>query len=246
MTPSNQPYFEHDPCANCSQSLPNDQAGLFCSQACRQEARLVRYWRAVTRDGRIERDDVADAIHTRVAFVLGGGYHQDERRLPASIHQQVRERDSHLCVSCGNPGEEVDHIDGDSPDLSNLQLLCKECHHAKTAQRFRPASPEEAAAINVMYLTRVEPDLPIRLCDDEQHWRDLWRGLKNDRRQRLLDDLEEEGFILDDLHGHTREQMVTMLQDAICNAADNGGWTEDGDSGYGPYSYFARVMAKND
>lgn len=246
MTTSNQPNFEHDSCANCSLALPDEQAGLFCSQACRQEAGLVRYWRRVTRDGRIERADVAEAIHTRVAFVIGGGYHEDERRLSASIRQQVKERDSHLCVTCGCPGEEVDHIDGDSPNLSNLQLLCKECHHAKTAQRFRPASPEESAAVDVMYLTRVEPDSPIRLCDDEQHWLDVWRGLRNDRRQRLLDDLEEEGFNLDDFRGDTREQMVTALNDARCDGSDDDGWTEDDDAGYGPHSYFARAMAKND
>lgn len=246
MTTRNQPYFEHDSCANCSQALPDEQAALFCSQACRQQARLVRYWRAVTRDGRLERPDVAEAIHTRVAFVLAGGYHQDERRLPASIYQQIRERDSHLCVTCGNPGEEVDHIEGDSSDLSNLQLLCKKCHQAKTAERFHPASPEETAAINLMYVTRVEPDLPTRLCDDEQHWRERWRELKTSRRQRLVDQMEDEGLNLNDFRGATREEMITELQDAICVAAESGSWTEDDDSGYGPYSYFARAMAKND
>lgn len=63
---------------------------------------------------------------------------------------------------------------------------------------------------------------------------------------RVLDDLDDEGFSLHDFRGATREQMVTALLDAICDAADNGGWTEDDDSGYGPNGYFERAMAKND
>jgi hypothetical protein len=34
----------------------------------------VRYWRRVVRDGRDERPDVREAVCTRIAFLLAGGY----------------------------------------------------------------------------------------------------------------------------------------------------------------------------
>jgi len=33
---------------------------------------------------------------------------------------------------------------------------------------------------------------------------------------------------------------------AYADAMDDGGWTPDDDTGYGPYSYFAHTMAKDD
>lgn len=35
-------------------------------------------------------------------------------------------------------------------------------------------------------------------------------------------------------------------QDAVADALDPSGWTEDDDSGYGPHSYFAHGMSKDD
>lgn len=37
-----------------------------------------------------------------------------------------------------------------------------------------------------------------------------------------------------------------LLADQYADAMDPGGWTEDDDSGYGSYSYFAHAMAKDD
>jgi hypothetical protein len=36
------------------------------------------------------------------------------------------------------------------------------------------------------------------------------------------------------------------MLDAEEDAADAGGWTPGDDSGYGPFSYFAHAMAKDD
>ena len=35
-------------------------------------------------------------------------------------------------------------------------------------------------------------------------------------------------------------------RDSAADAYDDGGWTEDDDSGYGQYCYFAHAMAKGD
>ena len=237
-------YFEDDYCASCLQQLPDEEEGLFCSELCSQTASTVRYWRRIVRNGRIDQPDVRQAVRTRVAHLLAGGYHEAARRLSPAIRAQVWERDSGGCVSCGQPGAEIDHIAGDSPDLGNLQLLCADCHQAKTTARMRPASREQAAEVNALYTARVQPEAPVLLCDDGQGWTRQWRGLKKARRQRLLDLLDEAGLDPDDFRGASRAEILNAIEDEM--DYDDGGWTEDDDTGYGPYSYFSHAMAKDD
>ncbi len=239
-------YFEADCCANCLERLSDEVEGLYCSEQCSQMAETVRYWRRVARDGRIERPDVRDAVTTRIAHLLAGGYRKAARRLSTDLRRQVWERDGGRCASCGKPGAEIDHIAGDSPDLDNLQLLCADCHHAKTAERMSPANPQQRVTVDTLYATRVLPEVPALLCDDEQRWPREWSALKKARRQQLVEDLIDYGFDAEDLRGMTRAEMITALQDNLADAYDTGGWTEDDDSGYGPYSYFAHAMAKDD
>jgi 5-methylcytosine-specific restriction endonuclease McrA len=52
------------------------------------------------------------------------------------IRRQVRLRDKDICQVCGGHGDTVDHIvptsqGGSVFDMSNLQVLCDACHHAK-------------------------------------------------------------------------------------------------------------------
>lgn len=50
------------------------------------------------------------------------------------IRRAVLERDGHQCVTCGNPGNEVDHIDDPTNHHpSNLRTLCHPCHAHRTA-----------------------------------------------------------------------------------------------------------------
>jgi len=216
---------------------------------CSQTASAIRYWRRIVRDGRIDQPDVREAIRTRVAHLLADGYHEAARRLSLAVRDRVWERDDGHCVRCGETGAEIDHINGDAPDLSNLQLLCAACHRAKTADRMRPASQEQAATVAALYATRVQPDAPALLCDDEQRWQREWPALKTARRQRLLNDLEDMGLDPDEFRGASRAEILDAIadeQDAWADALDDGGWTEDDDTGYGPYSYFVHAMAKDD
>ena len=50
------------------------------------------------------------------------------------IRREALARDLYTCRVCGSYGNEVDHIDGDdgNNDPSNLQVLCKRDHAAKT------------------------------------------------------------------------------------------------------------------
>lgn len=240
-------FFEADCCGNCLEPLPDDVEGLFCSGLCMQTCDTVRYWRRVLRDGRIERPDVREAVRTRVAFLLAGGYGRTSRRLAKNIRAAVWARDQGLCRRCGKPGEEIDHINGDSPDLDNLQLLCKACHHAKTAERMRPATEEQNRVVVALYATRVLPETPALMADDEAEWQRTWSRLKKERRHRLLDDMVEAGLDPNDYKGAPRAELVDALYDAddaedFDYARDPGNY----DGGYGPSSYFAHAMAKDD
>jgi hypothetical protein len=234
--------FWDDHCANCMAALPEQTTGLFCTGLCRQIARTVRYWRRTQRDQRLERDDVRAAVALKLAHVLGGGYDSDARRLPRATRSEVWERDEGLCRSCGALGVEIDHIDGDSPALTNLQLLCEDCHDVKTHERMRPTSAGEQAAIALLERERVTPDVPVLLCDDQEEWENVERQLRAARRQRLLDELEESGYDLNDFRGATRVEML----DAISDDDDLSALGLDDDSGFGEDSYFAHVMAKDD
>lgn len=249
--------FIDDHCASCLQPLPDGEPKLYCSELCSQTADTVRYWRATLRDGRYEADStVREAIDLRVAHLLAGGYHRQARALTPELRELVFARDEGKCVACGKPGEEIDHIDGDSSDLANLQLLCKDCHHAKTGQQMVLAPPDKQQWVWELYATRVAPAEPSLLADDEVRWRREWAGLKKARRQRLLEKMEEAGLDLADFKGASRAEMVEALNDELADA-DEGAYPEehgdyfdrvgdDYDGGYGPGSYFAHAMAKDD
>lgn len=50
----------------------------------------------------------------------------------STVVPAVKRRD-HVCVQCGQPGNEVDHIgDPRNHDLENLRLLCSKCHMRRT------------------------------------------------------------------------------------------------------------------
>src|SRR5690349_16970443 len=130
--PLAQPPF---PCANCD--TPVVDARLFCGALCRDEAKYVRYYRARLADGSIVDEDIREALQVRLAHILSGGYDARLRKLPLDVRRAVFERDAFRCRSCGVQGTEVDHIRGSSSELSNLQLLCSDCHREKTMRNFQ-------------------------------------------------------------------------------------------------------------
>lgn len=188
MTAVTEARFEPDRCANCFAPLPDDvkhRPWLFCGQLCQDTANTIRYWRKTSRSGKFEADpDVRYAIGIRLAHMLAGGYNSDARRIPLDVRALVIERDR-VCVECGGPGEEIDHIDGDSSDPDNLQLLCKSCHHVKTAKHLVPASQDQSDRIFALLIERVVPDLPAQLCDDEESWAAIEPRLRAERITRV-------------------------------------------------------------
>jgi hypothetical protein len=234
-------YFLIDHCANCLTSLSWEVEGLFCSTWCREIATFVRYKRSVTRDGRITLPDVRYAVMIQVAHLLNGGYGSLGRTLSPATRRAVKERDRGLCRVCGKQGTEVDHIDGSSPDLDNLQLLCPDCHQAKTSEHLAPAPQADRTLILAFELSRVLPDEPRLLADDEHEWNLAWRKLKSERRQRLVVLAEAVGVDI------TTVKKTAELVEAILDSGDDlGRVAEDDDSGYGPASYFARSLDRED
>lgn len=203
-------YFLDDHCANCLAELPLDIQGLYCSTWCQEIAAQVRYVRRVFRDGRRDDPDVQLAIQTKNAFLVVGGYRSLGRKLTTRIRTEIRLRDQGRCQQCSKPGVEVDHIAGNSDDPTNLQLLCLDCHHAKTAENMVPASDESRALISGMMVTRVMPDEPQLLADDGVNWNGQWRKLQAARKGRFQAMLRAEGVRIKSKDTHA-ERVLAYL-----------------------------------
>ena len=179
------PDYEIGICQNCDAELTLQQARrgrLYCSEKCQQTAEIVRYGRATLRDGRYERDLlVRQAIATRLALILGGGYPKQARALTREQREAIFVRDGRRCRLCGAPATEIDHIAGSSPDPENLQALCSSCHSSKTTANFRSATPEKAAEGRTIW-ARITAKHPLRFCDDERRWDELRKEITRAQR----------------------------------------------------------------
>lgn len=186
-------------CLNCGERLLSPTSPkLYCSVGCSQEAELVRYARRCIKDGRIERPDVLEAIRIRLAHIMAGGYHKQERHIPPDVRQVVIARDKGRCCICGQPGTEIDHIDGSSSKLENLQLLCNRCHNKKTHANIVEVHAgdkgyETIKAKYDLFWERVETRHPMRICDDEEDWKGLYRTYMAECRQALNKETSRRG-----------------------------------------------------
>jgi 5-methylcytosine-specific restriction endonuclease McrA len=217
-------------CVNCDKVfVVFGPSRLYCSPRCHQDAKLVRYVRACIKSGRTNDPLVREAIRTRFAFAYSekGYYDEKARRISAIRIQQVIERDGGLCRLCGAIGTEVDHINGNRDDLDNLQLLCHDCHSEKTEANMVPVTPdheryEEILARENELRSRIDAPLPLRPCDDESNWKDVYKELMAEQRQllrRIKEDVEgtargrdpiEEERIIDELN--ELDELESQLQ----------------------------------
>jgi len=185
-------------CANCESPEVTLRTPLFCSSQCRQAAELVRYVRGCRRDGRAQLPDIQEAIHLRMAMVLGGGYPERERRVSPQVRAAVFERAEGHCESCGrgldlnrSAGDSdafatIQHVAGNSNDLSNLKAFCGRCNTSDAQSRFVPVNPDSAeAALAVDLEHRWSSKEPIRLCDDDIHWTTSWQQLARTAKEAI-------------------------------------------------------------
>ncbi|MCL6104838.1 MAG: hypothetical protein M1483_04320 [Actinobacteria bacterium] len=167
---------------------------LYCSSQCRQAAELVRYVRARRREGRDTHPDIVEVIEIKLAMVLGGGYPERERKVSEEIREVVFRRSGGVCEQCGcvmdferktgnfDTIPTVQHVTGNSNDLSNLKAFCNRCNVTDAKSRFvlvENGSPEAAMAEEIS--ARCSAPRPLRLCDDE-NWKHIWQGLSSTAR----------------------------------------------------------------
>lgn len=135
------------PCANCARLIVSRRQRIYCSDLCSQVADWVRYFQRTRADGRWRLPDIQESLSVRLAHISAGGYDDSGRSLSAKVRGEIIERDGGICRKCGKPGNEIDHIAGSSADLSNLQLLCRDCHMEKTMALMVPATPDVVARV---------------------------------------------------------------------------------------------------
>lgn len=172
-------------CLNCDQDFEAPQ--LFCGERCKQQAKAVRYARAVIADGRIEKHDVARAVRIKLGMAVAGGYPQAERRVSDSVRRVVIGRDDGKCKVCGEPANELHHLDGSLSEglnnAENLELRCGRCHMDETLSHFRRATANERIELEALW-DRIHAEAPMKACDDHVNWNSSWRALRASRRNR--------------------------------------------------------------
>jgi len=199
VTMDDEPISIDFSCVNCDTAfIVSGQATLYCSPRCQQDAKLVRYVRACIKLGNISDPLVREAIQTRFAFAYSekGYYDEKARRVSLIKRKKVIERDGGLCHKCGAVGSEIDHINGDSDDIDNLQLLCCDCHNKKTKANMTAITPkheryEEILARENELRSRIDATTPLRLCDDESNWNKIYHQIMAGQRQ-LLKQIKED------------------------------------------------------
>jgi hypothetical protein len=165
-------------CLNCDGEL---ECGLlYCDEFCKDMAKFVRYVRACRGDGRVAQSDIKEAIAIKLLMLHGGGYAEEERTLAPAERTAIFERDLHRCQLCGAPATQIDHIEGSSPEPSNLRAICGPCNLSRAFVNAREADDEEHEFIHRLWddLTfRIAAPKPTRVCDDEKSWQREWRAL---------------------------------------------------------------------
>jgi hypothetical protein len=179
-----------------------------------------------------------------------GGYPESSRRLSPETRAAVIGRNKGRCVLCGAIGTDIDHIGGSSGDLSNLQLLCKECHRRKTKASFELTSPEKAAEGRAIWRKRVLAERPQRLCGDPERLKVEWRGLKSQRHRYLIDELRDHGVDPRGFPGVSWSDLWDDIEDE--EAPDFGVWDDDDGPPLGAsleeidHYYYLQDLAKRD
>lgn len=168
-------------CANCGTDFASERPAPYCSVRCEATARTVRDGRRWVADG-WKTTEEPDGLNRATLFLMSirnaihSDYSRNLRRFPPGRREEIIRRDGGLCVLCGNHGEHVDHINGNSCEPINLRLLCVPCHMHITATIGQPANPDVITAAQTQtliaeILRRVDADEPVRPCDAHETWR---------------------------------------------------------------------------
>ena len=201
-------------CVNCGDAVTSASSIIYCGEFCQQMAGTVRYVRKAAGGGRFGEDEFLVGLGQRLVALLKGGYPARARFLNPAQREAVFERDGRICQLCGNPAEQVDHISGNSSNLSNLRAACRSCNRllAMTAPR-EPTRQEHAELLeragNVCsdLAVRVAALAPSRCCDDHERWQAAEPGIRSARRKRMQEMEEAAETDFEDVDGYLWDSM---------------------------------------
>ena len=186
-------------CVNCDKELSfvQDMNGdLFCSKLCQYTAETIRYARRSVKNGKYYADPtVRDAIDIRIGAFISNKqrYPYEERKLTPEQREAIFARDNYTCQingpGCTIEATGIDHINGSSSDPSNLRAACNTCNMGRLKRV--TASPEQAKIIRAMW-ERINSPEPMRECDDDVVWENIWRDRKSERKRMFWASLPDE------------------------------------------------------
>jgi hypothetical protein len=177
-------------CVDCDRAfLAIRYPYLYCSEACKQTAHLVRWARRKIADGTFLRVDIAEAHTLKLAHILAGGYPEAARRVPRATRELVIERAGGTCEHCGELFQSdsleqrasIQHVAGSSNDPANLQAIHFACNTRDALGKLVPVTDPAKLALAAAIEARWKAPVALRLCDDERTWPQTWRKTARQR-----------------------------------------------------------------
>ena len=192
------PQLPEFPCVCCGSTIPWDRKRkVFCSDLCKEESKHVRYFRSCLSKGIQDRPDIKLVWRQRLAHLNSGGYIALGRRISNETRAKIREKFQNLCAHCNveTVNGEIDHISGSGDEISNLQLLCWDCHMEKSQTNLREVAIDDPRALEISeynraFFSRVHAKNP-RICDDHVTWKIDVMDLIKKRREEYFQSLGE-------------------------------------------------------
>lgn len=176
-------------CGKCT--LERGGKLLYCSDACQDIAGSVRY----------ARKKIDECAPWDAALLMGFGqkiyqwvstghpYDARTRTLTEESRQAIFERDGRVCVLCGEPATQIDHIAGSSPDPKNLQAICANCNRDRMLAGLKPITdPNVRRAFHqrLDFLAElIAAPEPPSLGFDHTKWQGEWALYSRVRKSRL-------------------------------------------------------------
>jgi hypothetical protein len=175
FTPEDAPSTPADVhlCPNCDRPAPNP-ASPYCSETCRDQAALVRQFRAAIASETILTADKQTVFGERLWWLLGGRLPIRESRIPESAKRQVIKRCGGNCEICGAPMTTIENFGSGCNRPLHLRAVCADC--SKTKSFGDPEFIRQPAVIQLLteLNQRIFAQAPVRPCDDPIKWD--WRA----------------------------------------------------------------------
>ncbi|RYG48418.1 hypothetical protein EON79_04515 [bacterium] len=171
-------------CPNCD--LPVESlASPYCSETCKAQAAFVRQLRGALATGSILSPEKQTAFGERLWWLLGGGLPMREARIPESAKRQVIKRSGGACEFCREPMTAVENFGSGCNRPLHLRAVCVDCSRTKAYGDLEFSQSAPVVAMLRDLSQRINTVVPMRPCDDPDHWD--WRSFVAQRRSRRFE-----------------------------------------------------------